>query len=407
MRISMITELQRSVSENGLVDFEATYAESLEQARLADKAGFHAIWITEHHFLPTFSVAPASDQFLAAVAAQTKNIRVGTGVVVLPYHHPVHVAERIAMLDLISEGRVEFGTGRGGVYEVTGHSIDPRDTREMWEESLACIEGIWESYPEEFSFEGKYWQVPPRVVVPQPVQKPPGRWLACAQPASFEVAADYGIGVLSFVPSPPSVTANLIKDYRERIARCDVADTLRNENWASMAFAVCGDDGHAARQLVSKALKVFFGPDRPYNAAAAAITKTLIEEWGGEVPEDLKVHMAKDNATGSINAAEVKTGTGLSAAARALHSDTELSEAAAAATDGGEGDAWDRLDPETLADSGITIAGEPEQCIEALQLYEENGVDEVMVLVQNETVPHQVSMETIRQFGEHVIPHFQ
>ena len=311
------------------------------------------------------------------------------------------------MLDLISEGRVEFGTGRGDIYEMTGHSIDPRDTREMWEESLAVIEGIWESYPEEFSFEGKHWQVPPRVVVPQPVQKPPRRWLACAQPASFEVAADYGMGILSFVPSPPSVTANLIRDYRARIANCDLADKLRNENWASMAFAVCGDDGHAARQLVSKTLKVFFGPDRPYNAAAAAITKTLVEEWGGEIPEDLQVHMAKDNETGSINAAEVKTGTGLSAAAHALKTDEGLSAAATAAADGGEGDAWDRLDPEALADSGITIAGEPGQCIEALKLYEENGVDEVMVLVQNETVSHHVSMETIRQFGEHVIPQFR
>lgn len=407
MRISMITELQRSVSEDGLVDFEATYEESLAQARLADEAGFHTMWITEHHFLPTFSVAPASDQFLAAVAAQTKNIRVGTGVVVLPYHHPLHVAERIAMLDLISEGRVEFGTGRGGVYEVTGHSIDPRDTREMWEESLACIEGIWESYPDEFSFDGKHWQIPTRVVVPQPVQKPPRRWLACAQPDSFSVAADHGMGVLAFVPSPPSVTKSLIEGYRERIANCDVAPKLRNENWAAMAFAVCGDDGHAARELVSKALKVFFGPDRPYNAAASAITKTLIEEWDGDIPDDLKVHMTKDGETSSINAAEVQTGTGLSAAARALKQDEGLSAAAAAATDGGEGDAWDRLDAETLADSGITVAGNPDQCIECLKLYEENGVDEVMVLVQNETVSHEVSMETIRQFGEHVIPAFR
>ncbi|MDE0004061.1 MAG: LLM class flavin-dependent oxidoreductase, partial [Rhodospirillaceae bacterium] len=288
MRISMITELQRSVSDNGLVDFEATYRESLAQARLADEAGFHTIWITEHHFLPTFSVAPGSDQFLAAVAAQTNSIRVGTGVVVLPYHHPIHVAERMAMLDLISEGRLEFGTGRGGPYEVTGHSIDPRDTRSMWEESLACIEAIWSSYPDEFSWEGEHWQIPPRVVVPQPVQKPIRRWLACAQPASFSVAADHGMGVLAFVPSPPGVTAPLIEQYRERIAGYPGPLERRNENWASMTFGVCGEDGPAARELVSRSLKVFFGPDRPYNAAAAAITKSLIEEWDGEIPDDLK-----------------------------------------------------------------------------------------------------------------------
>ena len=393
MRISMITELQRSVSNNGLVDFEATYRESLAQARLADEAGFNTIWITEHHFLPTFSVAPGSDQFLAAVAAQTSNIRVGTGVVVLPYHHPIHVAERIAMLDLISEGRVEFGTGRGGLYEVTGHSIDPRDTRAMWEESLACIEGIWSSYPEEFSWEGEHWQIPPRVVVPQPVQKPIRRWLACAQPASFSVAADHGMGVLAFVPSPPGVTAPLIEQYRERIASSPRPEERRNENWASMTFGVCSEDGPAARELVSRSLKVFFGPDRPYNAAAAAITKSLIEDWDGEIPENLKVHMTKEHETAPINAAEVATATGLTAAARSARQDGEL-------------DSWERLDPETLADSGITVAGTPQQCIDSLKLYEQNGVDEVLVLVQNETIPHDVSMQTIRMFGEHVIPHF-
>lgn len=407
MRISMITELQRSVSENGLVDFEATYRESLEQARAADEAGFHTMWITEHHFLPTFSVAPASDQFLAAVAAQTENLRVGTGVVVLPYHHPLHVAERIAMLDLISEGRVEFGSGRGGLYEQTGHNLDPRETRGMWEESLACIESIWDTYPEEFSWEGEHWQIPPRVVVPQPVQKHPRRWLACAQPGSFEVAADHGMGVLSFVPSPPSVTAGLIKNYRERIANCDVVENKVNNNWASMAFAVCSDDGGFARKQVSDALKVFFGPDRPYNAAASAITKSLIEEWDGEIPDDLKVHMTKDHEGASINAAEVQTGTGLSAAARAVHQDEGLAAAAKAATGEGEGNAWDRLSPEALAESGITIAGTPDQCIEALKLYEENDVDEVLLLLQNEETPHHVSMETIRQFGEHVIPEFR
>ncbi len=393
MRISMITELQRSVSDDGQVDFEATYRESLAQARLADEAGFSTIWITEHHFLPTFSVAPGSDQFLAAVAAQTKNIRVGTGVVVLPYHHPLHVAERIAMLDLISEGRVEFGSGRGGPYEVTGHSIDPRDTRAMWEESLACIEAIWSSYPDEFSWEGRHWQVPPRVVVPQPVQKPIRRWLACAQPDSFGVAADHGMGVLSFVPSPPSVTAPLIEQYRERIAGYPGPAKQRNENWASMTFGVCGEDGPEARELVSRSLKVFFGPDRPYNKAAAEITRNLIEAWDGEIPDDLKVHMTKDHETAPINAAEVATATGLSAAARSARQDGEL-------------DSWERLDPETLSNSGITVAGTPQQCVESLKLYEENGVDEVLVLVQNETIPHDVSMKTIRLFGEHVIPHF-
>ncbi|MDE0335219.1 MAG: hypothetical protein OXI64_09695 [Defluviicoccus sp.] len=115
-------------------------------------------------------------------------------------------------------------------------------------------------------------------------------------------------------------------------------------------------------------MKVFFGPDRPYNAAAAAITKSLIEEWDGEIPDDLKVHMTKEHETAPINAAEVATATGLTSAARAARQDGEL-------------DSWEKLDPETLSDSGITVAGTPQQCIESLKLYNRNGVDEVLVLV--------------------------
>lgn len=390
----MIMELQRE-APGGIVDFQATYRESLEQARLADQAGFHTVWLTEHHFLPTFSLAPASDQVLAAIAAQTKKIRLGLGVVILPYHHPVHVAERVAILDLISEGRVEFGSGRGGVYEQTGHNIDPRDTRGMWEESLDCVQKIWSTYPEEFSWSGKYWQIPPRVVVPQPIQRPPRFWLACAQKESYDIAADHGMGVLAFVPSPATALQPVITRYRERVTGSETANGRRNNNWASMAFAACSTDGHASRDLVSRALKVFFGPDRPYAAAAAAITNSLIDQWGGEVPDDLKVHMTQSHANASIDALGTGTGTGLTAAARASNAETDHAAI------------WDRLDPDTLADTGVTIAGTPEQCIESLKLYEASGVDEVMILVQNETVPHEVSMETIRLFGEHVIPHFR
>src|SRR5919202_1483939 len=155
MRLSLAYEMQRPV-----VDDHAVVKETLEQCVLADKMGFDKVWFVEHHFLTGFSMSPCPEVIFGALSRLTKNIRLGLGVVILPYHHPVRVAERVAMLDILSGGRVEFGTGRSGPYEQTGMGIDPRQTRAMWDESLRAITQIWATEG-EFSFEGTYWQVPP------------------------------------------------------------------------------------------------------------------------------------------------------------------------------------------------------------------------------------------------------
>ena len=312
MRISLVYELQRE-SVNGLPDASATIHETLEQVALADELGFHTVWITEHHFLPTFALSPASDLVLAAIAAQTKRIRIGTGVVILPYHHPVQVAERMATLDLISRGRLEFGTGRGGAYEQTGFALDPRDTRDMWSECLDAVLKVWETYPNEFSWEGKYWSVPPRMVVPQPQQAHPRVWVAALQADTYRVAGERGIGVLAFVPNAPSVLQPEIESYRRRVATYEQAGNRVNNNWASFTLAYCSKDNADARQRGAQAIKTFFGPGRPYAAAAGEIAKGLVEKWGGEIPDHLKAHF-KEGPPGSTVGGN--TGTGLGTAAQ-------------------------------------------------------------------------------------------
>jgi len=106
--------------------------------------GFDTVWFVQHHFLTGFAMSPCPEVIFGALSRLTKNIHLGFGVVILPYHHPVRVAERVAMVDHMSGGRVEFGTGRSAPYEQTGMGIDPRDTRDMWEESLSMIPKIWE-----------------------------------------------------------------------------------------------------------------------------------------------------------------------------------------------------------------------------------------------------------------------
>jgi len=222
MKFGLLFETQRPYQDNQ-VDENRLYKETLQQCVLADEIGLDSVWFVEHHFLTGFSASPCPEVLFGALSQITKNIRIGFGVSILPYHHPVRVAERVAMVDQLTDGRVEFGTGRSNAYEQTGLGVDPRDTRELWEESITMIPQIWQS--EEFSWEGKFWNVPPRRVLPKPFQKPhPPIWLACTQPSSYELAAEKGIGVLLSAAAIPEILAEHVKTYHENIT---VARTTR------------------------------------------------------------------------------------------------------------------------------------------------------------------------------------
>ena len=211
---------------------EHLYKETLEQCALADKVGFDAIWFVEHHFLTGFSGSPCPEVMFGALSQVTKRIRIGFGVSILPYHHPVRVAERVAMVDQLTDGRVEVGTGRSNAYELTGLGVDPSDTRAMWEESITMLPKIWQS--DEFSYEGKFWKVPPRRVLPKPFQKPhPRLYLACTQTDSFNVAADKGIGVLSSATFATNILAEHVKNYRERVKQSTPVGATINEFWGN------------------------------------------------------------------------------------------------------------------------------------------------------------------------------
>ena len=128
MQFGLLYEMQRPF-EGTSVDWNSLYKETLEQCALADKVGFDALWFVEHHFLTGFSGSPCPEVIFGALSQITKRVRIGFGVNILPYHHPVRVAERVAMVDQLTDGRVEVGTGRSNAYELTGLGVDPRDTR--------------------------------------------------------------------------------------------------------------------------------------------------------------------------------------------------------------------------------------------------------------------------------------
>ena len=249
MRFGLLYEAQRPF-EGTTVDWNTLYKETLEQCVLAEKMGFDNIWFVEHHFLTGFSGSPCPEVLLGALSQLTKRIRIGFGVCILPYHHPVRVAERAAMLDQLTDGRLELGTGRSNAYEQIGQGIDPRDTRAMWEESITMIPRIWQS--DEFSWEGTFWKVPTRRVLPKPYQKPhPPLYLACTQTDSFDVAADKGIGVLSSATYATTILAEHVKRYRARVRQATPVGAVVNEYWGNNVHAFCGEDNREARELAA------------------------------------------------------------------------------------------------------------------------------------------------------------
>jgi alkanesulfonate monooxygenase SsuD/methylene tetrahydromethanopterin reductase-like flavin-dependent oxidoreductase (luciferase family) len=169
----------------------------------------------------------------------------------LPSHHPIRVAERAAMLDQLTDGRLEFGTGRSNAYEQIGQGIDPRNTRAMWEESITMLPRTWQS--DEFSWEGNFWKAPARRVLPKPYQKPhPHLYLACTQTDIYDVAAEKGIGVLSSATFATTILAEHVKRYRARVKGATPVGATVNEYWGNNVHSFCGENNKEAREVAAR-----------------------------------------------------------------------------------------------------------------------------------------------------------
>lgn len=197
MKFGLMYEIQIPEPHHDGIEQER-YKQVMAQVELADEVGFHYFWTVEHHFLREFSHCSAPEVLYGAVSQRTSRIRIGHAVALLPgqYNHPVRVAERAAVLDIVSDGRMDLGTGRSTtLIEMDGFQVDPEETRAQWEEAVAMIPRMWTEDP--FTHEGRFYRIPPRSVIPKPVQKPhPPLWVACSQPDSFRAAGEMGLGAL-------------------------------------------------------------------------------------------------------------------------------------------------------------------------------------------------------------------
>jgi alkanesulfonate monooxygenase SsuD/methylene tetrahydromethanopterin reductase-like flavin-dependent oxidoreductase (luciferase family) len=304
------------------------FQDALDQVELADRLGIDHAWEVEHHFLEEYSHSSAPEVFLAACSQRTKNIRLGHGIVLMPpgYNHPARVAERIATLDLVSNGRVEFGTGESSaLLELGGYKVPVEKKREMWRETVEqCLNMmVMNPYP---GFKGQFFDMPCRNVVPKPVQKPhPPVWVACSNRETIKLAARLGIGALTFAFVDPTEAKQWVDDYyRIFKEECVPIGHAVNPNIAMVTGFSVHRDAEEARRRGLDGFRFFgyalghhyiFGEHKPgrtdiwANFEKARDFLPINPGAGGiGTPDDLRNHLRKFDDAGVDQVAFIQQG---------------------------------------------------------------------------------------------------
>lgn len=231
-------------------DEHQLYLNALEQIALADRLGYDHAWQVEHHFLEEYSHSPSPESFLAAASQRTKQIRLGHGIVQLTTNHPARVAERIATLDLLSSGRCELGMGESAsITELEPFGVAMENKREIFEEAVRALIPMFKDGPSEHH--GKYFDMPLRMVVPKPLQKPhPPLWVACSQLETLAKCGEWGMGALGFqFVSADAAHAWVHAYYNAFVKRQNkLADYRVNPNIALVSFFMCAKTDEEARE---------------------------------------------------------------------------------------------------------------------------------------------------------------
>ena len=329
------------------------YQQALDQVELADRLGIDYVWEVEHHFLEEYSHSSAPEVFLAACSQRTKRIRLGHGITLMPpnYNHPARVAERIATLDLVSNGRVEWGTGESATaVEMGGFGVDPDDKRAMWEEATREAANMLAMRPYP-GFQGRWFDMPCRNLVPKAVQRPhPPLWVACSRRETIHLAARNGLGALTFSFLDPDQAAKWVEEYYAIIKsdECVPIGHRVNPNIAIVTGMSCHSDEAEAIRRGLDGFR-FFGYSLGYYAL-----------FGEHRP--------------------------------------------------GRADLWERFLqvkdqlPDNAGRGGI---GTPDQLRAHLARYEKAGIDQVMFIQQSGTNRHEHICDSLEIFAERVMPEFK
>lgn len=270
------------------------YRDALDQLELADQLGYDYAWEVEHHFLEEYSHSPAPEVFLGAASQRTKNIRLGHGIFQLTTNHPAKVAEKVAVLDLLSDGRVEFGSGESAsITELEPFGVTMEEKRGIWEDAMRCLVPMFADGGCEYH--GPHFDFPLRNVLPKPRQKPhPPLWMACSQLDTIAYAGRRGLGALGFqFVSADAAHAWVHAYYNGMTKRLDrLTEYPINPNIALVSMFMCAETDEEARSKADGATFFqfclrFYGQskDRQRPAPGALVMWDEYNRWKRENPE--------------------------------------------------------------------------------------------------------------------------
>ena len=335
------------------------FKEAMEQVELADRLGIDNVWVQEHHFLEEYCHSSAPEVFLAACSQRTMNIRLGHGIIVMSpkFNHPARIAERLATLDILSNGRVEWGTGESGSrMELEGFGVDFVDKRPIWAEAveetakMMCMN----PYP---GFHGKYFSMPHRNIVPKPLQKPhPPLWAACSNRDSLQLAARLGMGALTFAFVNAEEAKFWVDEYYETFKRnCNPIGQAVNPNVAMLSGFMCHKDSDTAIE-------------RGYEGAQF-FAYGLGHYWRDGVHVPGRTNMWNDFKSKPASVI-------------------------------------DKMERERKK-AGMGGIGSPKQLIENFRALENAGVDQLILLHQSGNYRHEHICESMELFAKEVLPQFK
>jgi alkanesulfonate monooxygenase SsuD/methylene tetrahydromethanopterin reductase-like flavin-dependent oxidoreductase (luciferase family) len=327
--------------------------DELTAVEAADRAGFKYVWLTEHHFLDEYSHLSANDVVSGYLAKATERIHIGSGIFnPLPQvNHPAKVAERVAMLDHLTEGRFEFGTGRGaGSHEILGFlpgMDDLSKTREIWEDVIGEFPKMWMQDTYE-GYQGQYWSLPPRKILPKPYKKPhPPMWYAAGNTSSYEMCARRGLGVLGFSVQALEEMEAVVTAYKNAIPDAEPVGAYVNDNVMITTAAYVREDAEDAVRDMAAARPSYL-QSNVYRYHDTFPHPDWVPKWPDLLPD-----MTEDMARGALG-------------------------------------------------RGGGFIGNPDHALAAAQRWESAGADQVSFGIGPDTL--EGTLETIRLIGEHVIP---
>ena len=351
MRFSVFFELQIS-RPTAATEFKM-FHDAVEEAVFAEALGYHGIWATEHHGLWEYAHSSAPEVFLSFVAARTKRIRIGHGVTLLPsrFNHPIRIAERIATLDILSEGRVNWGTGKGSTpTEHAAFETDVTTLQEQLQEALEIIPRMWRDHV--FSHKGRFFDIPPTRIVPKPYQQPhPPVFVACSQPQAIENVGRLGYGALSFAVGDAKDLETKVAAYHRGFANPLPGERTPNKSFVCAPMALVLDNDFDACRYGLRGAQFFTDGSRRFNA----------KERPASLPPLSNAPLEDEIVKGWMQ----NRGTSLS-----------------------------------------SIFGDPVVARETVSRFAKIGVDEIIMIMQLGTVPHEIMMQSLKTFAEKVMPHF-